>query len=135
MKSALQVSRPSAIAIGGGQQAPCLGVPEGQQSNLGQEGGLRQVSRIHQGQTQPSEGLMEGLGVMGEADTEELGPGIQVRGLIGGDRGQKDCRLGAGALSSTLTPHLSVTIILWEHHDTKALSSESFHVEPGSETR
>lgn len=62
-------------------------MPGGQQSNLRQEGGLRQVSRIHQRQTQPSEGLVEGLGVMGEADTEELGPGILVRGLTGGDRG------------------------------------------------
>lgn len=123
------------LAIGGGQQAPCLGVPGGQQSNLGQEGDLRKVSRIYQGQTQPSEGLVEGLGVMGEADTEELGPGILVRGLIRGNRGQKDCRLRAGALPSMLTPHLGVTKILWEHHDTKSLSSESFHAEPGSELR
>lgn len=73
------------LAIGGGQQAPCLGRPGDQQSNLGQEGGLRQVSRIRQEQTQPSKGLVEGQGVMREADTEELGPGILVRDLTGGD--------------------------------------------------
>lgn len=38
------------------------------------------------GQTQPSEGLVGGLGVMGDADTDELGHGILVRGLTGGER-------------------------------------------------
>lgn len=31
-----------------------------------------------------SEGLVERLGAMGDADTEELGHGILVRGLTGG---------------------------------------------------
>lgn len=57
-------------------------------ASLGQEGRLKQVSRVPQGQIQPSKGLMERPGAMGDADMEEMGSGVLGRGPVGGERGE-----------------------------------------------
>lgn len=86
--------------------AMCPGRPGGQpvrsKANLGQECGLRWASNVPQGQIQPSEDLVEGLGTMGDADS-----GVLVKGSMG----------------RPPTPHLIVTIILCEYHERRVMLS------------
>lgn len=55
-------------------------------ASLGKEGGLKQASRVPEGWIQPSEGLVERPGAMGDADIEEMGSGVLGRGPMAGER-------------------------------------------------